>query len=231
MEHTDVDSEHTCYICFESDQRQNPLMRSPCRQCNMYVHQSCLDKYLIRASIKEKCVLMSVDRDGVVSSRSEDNSQHIVYASCTICKARFEYRSSLLIERLKAMNAYIRSMAAKQLSTERDASDSEDHSRSEPNTVSANVQTVVRDVLQSFQQVMQAVPSETEQTLDTNGYTHPTILQLFHELLKYMTPEELAKEIAKSVQYIRYASLIIMGCTTVLTGVTLNVVLHQFNYF
>ena len=231
MEHTDADGEQTCYICFESDQLHNPLMRSPCKQCNMYVHQSCLDKHLIRASIKEKCVLMSVDRDGVVSSRSEDDSQHIVYASCTICKARFEYRSALLIETLKGMNAYIRSMAAKQLSTERDASDNEDHSRSESNTVAANIQTVVRDVIQSFQQEMQAIPNESEQTPYANRYDHPTILQLFHELLKYMTPEELAKEIANSVQYIRYASLIIMGCATVLTGVTLNTVFNQFNYF
>lgn len=229
-EHINTDDEHTCYICFESDQSNNSLLRSPCKICNMYVHQSCLDKHLIRAAIKEKCVLMSVDRNGVVSTQSEDNEQYIVYTSCTICKARFEYYSPFLIETLKGMNAYIRSMAAKQLSNEQ-SSNNEDTIRTEQRIVSANVNSVVMDVIHSFQQEMQHIPSESDVTQDTHVDTYPVILQLFHELLKYMTPEELAKELATSVQYIRYTSFIIMGCATVLTGITLNMVFKKLNFF
>jgi transcription elongation factor Elf1 len=188
----------------------------------MYVHQSCLDKHLIRSAIKGKCVLMNVDQDGVVSTQSEDNEQHIAYASCSICKARFEYRSPLLIETLKGMNAYIRSMAAKQLSSERESSENEVAVRTEPDTASANVNSVVMDVFHSFQQEMQFVHSESEFVQDTNA--HPVIFQVFHELLKYMTPAELAKELATSVKSIRYASYIVMGCATVLTGITVNMV-------
>ena len=228
-DHRNTDDEPTCYICFDSVQSNNPLLRSPCKTCNMYVHQKCLDKHLIHASIKEKCVLMTVDRDGVVSTQSaqsEDNEQHIVYASCTICKARFEYCSPLLIETLKGMNAYIRSMAAKQLLTEREASDNEEANPIEPE--STNVNSVVMDVIHSFQQEMQMIPSESEVPQDiTNMDACSTIFQLFNELLKYMTPEELAKELANSVQYIRYASFIVMGCATVLTGITVNMVLSN----
>ena len=226
-EHINSDNERTCYICFEAEQsHNNPLLRSPCNTCNMYVHQLCIDKHLIHDSIKEKCVLMTVDRDGVVSTQSaqsENNEQHIAYASCTICKTRFEYRSPLLIETLKGMNAYIRSMAAKQLSIERESSNNEEAISSEPEQSSANVNSVVMDVIHSFQQEMQLLHGESEVAQDTTN-VHPVIYQLFHELLKYMTPEELAKELATSVQSIRYASYIVMGCATVLTGITLNMV-------
>lgn len=40
MEHTD-----TCYICFDTELNETTII-SPCNNCNMYVHYSCLMNYI-----------------------------------------------------------------------------------------------------------------------------------------------------------------------------------------
>lgn len=204
-----------CYICYDGDVTtpSNPLMRSPCNECNLHVHRSCLDRHFIRAAIKDKCVLMRVDADGVMTAapQGQEPTQHIVYASCTVCKRRFEYRSKMLIDTLKGMNGYVRSLAARVLTLETsqdDASTTDDARLSQAMaTVSGGPETV------------------TETSTETHMHTHSRMMQLhlyLAQMMEQMTPEEFAKEMAHCIRFLRYAAAIGVGCAAFAVAVAVH---------
>lgn len=211
----------TCYICYDPNATTlaNPLIRSPCKMCNLYIHRACLNHHLIREAIKERCVLMRVDQDGVVvSGHNEDPTQHIVYASCTVCKRRFEYRSRVLVNTLKGMNAYVRSLAAQILSMENQVAD-EPAAQRTPTSNGASDTTAVLD----------SVPQEVAAMLGTVGVgshasdaIHLQLHQFIYEAMEHLTPAEFAAELTRSLCYFRYASVLGVSCALVLVGVTLR---------
>ena len=198
----------TCYICYDPDATTptNPLLRSPCNACNLYVHRACLDQHLIQAAVKERCVLMRVDQDGVpVSDHNGPPTQHVVYASCTVCKRRFEYRSKVLVKTLKGMNAYVRSLAAQILTME----ESQAAETEEGEETQATSTSVATDVVAVFDGV-------------TDNVARVRLHQFLEEAMQHMSPAEFGAELTRALHYLRYASAVGVGCVAVLVGLTLR---------
>lgn len=204
-----------CYICYDGDVTtlSNPLMRSPCNVCNLHVHRSCLNRHFIQAAIKDKCVLMRVDTDGVMSSahHGQEPTQHIVYASCTVCKRRFEYRSKTLVDTLKGMNGYVRSLAARVLTLE---------TRQDNESTSEDT---------GFSQAMATVSGASETVAETSTenieQTRSRMMQLhlyLAQMMEQMTPEEFAKELAHCIRFLRYATAIGVGCAAFAVAVAVH---------
>lgn len=202
----------TCYICYDSDATTttNPLFRSPCNICNLYVHRACLDQHLIQAAVKERCVLMRVDQDGIlVSDSNGPSTQHVVYASCTVCKRRFEYRSRVLVKTLKGMNAYVRSLAAQILTMEeRQATEA-----GEGEEAIAPVQTTPTSVATDVVAVFDSVTDDTARA---------QLHQFLQEAMQHLSPAEFGAELTRALCYFRYASVVGVGCAAVLFGITLR---------
>ena len=198
----------TCYICYDPDATTpaNPLLRSPCNACNLYVHRACLDQHLIQAAVKERCVLMRVDQDGVpVSDHNGPPTQHVVYASCTVCKRRFEYRSKVLVKTLKGMNAYVRSLAAQILTME----ETQAAEAREGEEAQATPTSVATDVVAVFDGV-------------TDNMARARMHQFLEEAMQHMRPAEFGAELTRALHYLRYASAVGVGCVAVLVGLTLR---------
>jgi hypothetical protein len=198
----------TCYICYDPDATTptNALLRSPCNACNLYVHRACLDQHLIQAAIKERCVLMRVDQDGVpVSDHNGPPTQHVVYASCTVCKRRFEYRSRVLVKTLKGMNAYVRSLAA-QILTMEERQAAEAGAGEEAQVTPTSVAT---DVVAVFDGV-------------TDDVARAQLHQFLEEAMQHLSPAEFGAELTRALYYFRYASAVGVGCAAVLVGLTLR---------
>lgn len=226
-----------CYVCYDPDatNANNPLLRSPCNACNLHIHRTCLDRHLIHAAIKERCVLMRVDAGGVRSAGEHgEDVRHVVYASCTVCKRRFEYTSRILVETLKGMNAYVRSLAARVLAEEQaqaaalTADDAaEGGSESEANT---DISPIVRDILASVHGMAPrdrppAQPLRRQGHAETDGMAHVHhLFRFLYEVFQHMSPEEFAKQLTTSMRYLHYASVVGVGCAAVLLGVTARTV-------
>lgn len=202
----------TCYICYDPDATTptNPLLRSPCNACHLYVHRACLDQHLIQAAVKERCVLMRVDQDGIlVSNHNGPPTQHVVYASCTVCKRRFEYQSRVLVKTLKGMNAYVRSLAAQILTMEEgltaDTGDGEE--------ATAPVQTTPTSVATDVVAVFDGV---------TDDVARVRLHQFLEEAMQHLSPAEFGAELSRALYYFRYASAVGVGCAAVLVGLTLR---------
>ena len=80
----------SCYICNEDDSIL-PLIESPCQQCKLHVHTHCFDTHHMHQFESRKCVLINT---------GNTDQPFIVYTSCSVCKKRFEYTSSSLIQTL-----------------------------------------------------------------------------------------------------------------------------------
>lgn len=202
----------TCYICYDPDATTptNPLLRSPCNACNLYVHRACLDQHLIQAAVKERCVLMRVDQDGVlVSEHNDPPTQHVVYASCTVCKRRFEYRSRVLVKTLKGMNAYVRSLAAQILTMEEGQATEAGAGEEATEEVQATPTSVATDVVAVFDGV-------------TDDVARAQLHQFLEEAMQHLSPAEFGAELTRALCYFRYASVVGVGCAAVLVGVTLR---------
>lgn len=198
----------TCYICYDPDATTpaNPLLRSPCNACHLYVHRACLDQHLIQAAVKERCVLMRVDQDGVpVSDHNGPPTQHVVYASCTVCKRRFEYRSRVLVKTLKGMNAYIRSLAAQILTME----ERQVAEAGAGEGAQATPTSVATDVVAVFDGV-------------TDDTARAQLHQFLEEAMQHLSPAEFGAELTRALCYFRYASVVGVGCAAVLVGLTLR---------